>query len=290
MKKAYIFAGVAILCWSTLATVSKLLLNTMNSYQVLAYSALFAFLALLIVNLCTGRLALLKTYRAKDYGKILLMGSLGTFFYYVFYYAGTARMEASQAFIVNYLWPIMSVAFACLILKEKLTARKWAAFALSFLGVLTVAGEGLLHFEKGTLVGILLCFLGAVSYGAFCALGCKWKYDDLLSMMISFFVSSVCSFLLTLCTGEMGRIGVPHLLGFAFSGVFVMAVATVAFAMALKLGGSAKISNLAYITPFLSLVWTCVVLHEKIKIFSILGLVLIILGVFIQLKDRKVSK
>ena len=257
---------------------------------MLTYSALFAFLALLIFNVCTGRLRLLKEYSVKDYAKIVFWGLFGTFFYYVFYYAGTARMEASQAFIINYLWPIMSVLFACILLKERLTVRKWAAFGLSFLGVLTVAGEGLLRFESGTLIGMLLCVLAALSYGLFCALGCKWIYDDLSSLMISFFVSFLLSAVLTLTVGQPTSVGAPEWLGLLFSGVFVMAVATVCFSMALKRGGSAKISNLAYITPFLSLVWTRLILHEKIRLMSLLGLFLIILGIFIQLKEKQKNK
>lgn len=46
---------------------------------------------------------ILKNYKIMDYITIVLMGIPGTFFYYVFYYAGTERMAASQAFIVNYM-------------------------------------------------------------------------------------------------------------------------------------------------------------------------------------------
>lgn len=290
MKKAYLLAGTAILFWSTMATVSKLLLGALGSYQVLMCSALFAFVCLLIVNVCTGRMTELKRYTVKDYAKILLMGSLGTFFYYVFYYEGTARLSASQAFIINYLWPIMSVLFACILLKERLTVRKCAAFALSFLGVLTVAGNDLLQFNAGSLVGMGLCALAAVSYGAFCGLGCKWKYDDFVSLMLSFFATFLSSAALVFFVGEPAEIGVFEVLGFAWNGIFIMAIATVAWAMALKAGGSTKISNLAYVTPFLSLVWTFLILHEKIRLLSLLGLALIVLGIFIQLKDGKKSK
>jgi drug/metabolite transporter (DMT)-like permease len=57
--------------------------------------------------------------------------------------------------------------------------------------------------------------------------------------------------------------------------------------MALALGSTAKISNLAYITPFLSLVWTFFILGEPIEPMSILGLSIIVAGILIQLKDDK---
>ena len=286
MKKAYVYAGISILCWSTLATVSKLLLATLNSYQVLMFGAFFAAVTLLLSTVISGRIKQLKSYRVRDYLITLLIGLPGTCLYYVFLYEGTARMAASQAFIINYLWPIMSVVFACLLLKEKLTARKWIAFALSFLGVLTVAGNELLAFEAETLIGVVLCVLAAVCYGAFTALNRKWRYDDQITVMLSFFVTFILTAVINLCTPEAPSLGFGEWLGFAWNGVFVMAIATVTWALALKFGSTSKISNLAYITPFLSLVWTFLILREPIKPLSVVGLAVIVLGIFIQMKDQ----
>lgn len=287
MKKVYLYAGTSIFFWSTVATVSKLLLGTLNSYQVLMCSVLFAGTALLVVNIITGKLALLKKYRLKDYIAIFLIYSPGTFLYYIFLYSGTAKMAASQAFIINYLWPIMSVVFACIILKEKLTVRKGIAFVMSFLGVMTVAGGELFHFNAQSLIGTVLCVLAAVSYGAFTALNRRWEYDYPLSMMLSFFSTFIITLIINLVMGEPFQISPFQIVGFAWNGIFTIAVATVTWQKALKMGGTAKVSNLAYITPFLSLVWTFLVLKEPIKPLSVAGLVIIVLGIFIQLKDKK---
>ena len=287
MKKTFLYAGTSILFWSTVATVSKLLLNTLDTYQVLMFSAFFAALALLVVNVITGKIRLLKKYSLKDYVITLLIYMPGTFLYYVFLYSGTARMNASQAFIINYLWPIMSVIFACIVLKEKITARKGIAFALSFLGVITVVGKELLSFEANMIFGAVLCVLAAVSYGLFTALSRKWSYDYQLSMMLSFFSSSLMTLIINLVRGSECNVGLPQILGFAWNGIFVMALATVTWALALNSGGTAKVSNLAYVTPFLSLVWTALILKEPIELLSIAGLLLIVLGIFIQLKSPR---
>ncbi len=287
MKKTYFFAGTAILLWSTMATVSKLLLGSFDKYQVLCVGALFGSLVLFVVNLLTGRLKKMKDYRIKDYFHMLASGLLGNFFYYVFYYAGANRMHASQAFIVNYLWPIMSVVFACILLKEKLTVRKVIAFAVSFLGVLTVAGDDLLRFDVNALLGMGLCAAGAVCYGAFTVLNKKWNCDARLSMMLSFFVSFLLSLLLNMQNGAEWSLGGVQLLGLAWNGVCCMAAGSVCWALALAGGNTAKVSNLAYITPFLSLVWTFLVLKEPIDPISILGLCIIVVGILVQLKDKK---
>ena len=285
MKRNYLYAGAAILLWSTIATISKLLLDKMNSYQVLMVSSLFAAAILFLVSVINGRIKLLSAYRAKDYLLTLLIGIPGTFMYYVFLYLGTERMAASQAFMINYLWPIMSIIFACIILKEKLTARKCLAVSLSFLGVITVAGDDIINFNPETLAGVLLCALAAASYGAFTALNRKWNYDDTITVMLSYFATFILTLVINLFMGEELTLGAYEILGFAWNGIFTMGIATVAWALALKSGGTARISNLAYVTPFLSLVWTFFILHEPIKPLSIFGLAIIVLGIFIQLKD-----
>lgn len=290
MKRTYAYAAASIICWSTLATVSKLLLGSMNSYQVLMFSAGFATLALLIFNIASGKLRALLKYRPSDYLISLLISLPGTFLYYVFLYSGTARMAASQAFIINYLWPIMSVVFACIILRERLTVRKGVAIGLSFIGVMTVAGGELLCFNSQTLIGALLCVLAAVSYGAFCALNRKWQYDEQITMMLSFFAVLILTGIINLISGGIPSIGIAELFGFAWNGIFVMALATVTWALALKYGGTAKVSNLAYITPFLSLIWTYFILDEPIEPLSVCGLLIIILGIFIQMRDKKGSE
>ncbi len=287
MKKAYIFAGTAIFLWSSMATVSKLLLNSLDSFTVLCISSLFAALFLLITNCVSGNIKLLKNYKLKDIFTIILIGLPGTFFYYIFYYLGASSMPASQAFIINYLWPIMSVVFACIILKEKMTAKKAVAIVLSFVGVIVVTGGDLLKFDMGVIRGALLCVLGAVSYGLFTALNKKFDYDKSLSVMLSFFATFVLTLVITVAKGSTFAFSGAQYLGFLWNGITTMAIATTVWAIALSLGNTAKISNLAYITPFLSLLWTGLILKEQIKITSVFGLLIIILGIFIQLKDKK---
>ena len=287
MKKTYVFAAVAILLWSTMATISKKLLGSFDPYQVLCISAFFAAAALFVVNLCTGRLKKLKTYRFQDYFHSLSAGLLGNFFYYVFYYTGAERMPASQAFIVNYLWPIMSVVFACILLKEKMNGRKVIAFVLSFLGVVTVAGGDLLQFNVRILSGVVLCAAGAVCYGAFTALNKKWDCDAQLGMMLSFVLSFLLSLLLNVAKETQWVLNLGQVAGLAWNGMCCMAFGSVCWALALKEGNTAKVSNLAYITPFLSLVWVAVFLKEMPTVWSVGGLCLIVLGILIQLKDKK---
>ena len=87
MKKQhipYIYAGVTIFMWSTIAVVSKLLLGHFNNFQVLWASSFFGSVMLVILNIASGIIKQLKNFRFKDYMTIILSGLPGTFLYYVF--------------------------------------------------------------------------------------------------------------------------------------------------------------------------------------------------------------
>jgi len=287
MKKEYLYAATSIVCWSTVPVISKLLLGTFTNIQLLWVSSFFAGSFLLIVNAITGNLKKLKTYTLKDVVTTVLIGFPGTFLYYIFYYAGTAVMPASQAFIVNYLWPIMSIIFACIILKEQMTAKKILAVVISFVGVGIVMFGDLAGIQDNTLTGVLFCTLGAISYGVFTALNKKYRYDKRLSMMMNCYVTFTLTTITNFLRGDLFLPQGMEIVGMAWNGIFTMGLATTSWAMALEIGKTERISNLAYITPFLSLIWTSIFLKEPFHARNLLGMAVIVLGVLIQFKEKK---
>lgn len=173
MKKSYIYASITVVIWATLAPVVKLLLNDIPSFEALAISSAFAFVFLLIVNIISGSIKLMKTYRVTDYLIMAGLGFIGLFAYSALYYFGIDQLSSQEACILNYLWPIMIVLFACIILKEKLTVRKIIALLLSFAGIVVLmlgnadAGNG------SRILGITACVGAAVCYGLFSVLNKK---------------------------------------------------------------------------------------------------------------------
>ena len=288
MKKEYIYAIISVLLWSTTATVTKILLGNLDSMQILLLGSLFAVVFLLIINCIKGNLKEIRNYKLKDHFMIFVIGILGTFLYNLFLFLGINTMQASQAFIINYLWPIMTVVFACIFLKEKITIRKIIAIIISFIGVIIVSSNGnLLNIEKSSVIGTIYCILAAISYGLFSVLNKKQNYNKFTSMMLYYLISFCISLIYCICAKRSFLPGMNQLLGLLWIGVFTSAIAFTSWALALENGDTARISNIAYITPFISLVWTSVILREKINIYSIIGLIIIILGIFIQMKSNK---
>ena len=288
MKKQYLYAFGAIGFWATTATVSKLLLHSYTTMQVLALTSAIAAVFLLIVNGCKGNLKKLRAYGLRDFLITAGVGLLGTFGYDALLYMGIDRLLASQAMIINYLWPMMAVVAGCILLKEKMTFRKAIAVVMSFVGVIIVTSNGSLQgFSGSNLEGALCCMLGAVCYGLFVVLNKRLPYEPMVNMMLFYAQSAILAFVYVALLEEIPTVTAAQLPGFLWIGIACHAIGYVSWALAMKYGQTAKIANLAYITPFLAMVVAHFVLGDPITVWSVGGLLVIVAGILLQLKDAK---
>lgn len=177
----------------------------------------------------------------------------------------------------------MLVIFSCIILKEKLTFTKGFAMLCSFVGIIILSlGNG--SFSTGnTTLGIISCIIASACYGLFSVLNKKANYNQNISMMVIWIVVAVCAMILGLITETWVPIKGIQWLGILWLGTVIDAVAYLLWALALKgVENTAKIANLAYLTPFLSLVVSAIFLKEKIQLRAFIALLFIIGGILLQ--------
>ena len=284
MRKSYLYASITVLIWATLATVVKIILYDIPNFEALTISSVFAFVFLLIMNIINGSVKELKHYRLKDYLMMSGLGFLGLFLYSALYYYGISALSSQEACILNYLWPLMIVVFACILLKEKLTARKLIAMGMSFAGIVVLTvGTGGAASSGNRLWGIVACVTAAVCYGLFSVLNKKHSLNQNITMMWIWLTVSVCSLVSGMIFEKWQPIVGIQWLGLGWLGVVVNAVAYLLWAIALKNAeDSAKVANLAYLVPFLSIVLSSVVLKEQITVNMVIAVVLIVGGILLQ--------
>ena len=284
MRKSYLYASITVLIWATLATVVKIILSDIPNFEALTISSVFAFVFLLIMNIVNGSFKELKHYRLKDYLMMSGLGFLGLFLYSALYYYGISALSSQEACILNYLWPLMIVVFACILLKEKLTARKLIAMGMSFAGIVVLTvGTGGAASSGNRLWGIVACVTAAVCYGLFSVLNKKHSLNQNITMMWIWLTVSVCSLVSGMIFEKWQPIVGIQWLGLGWLGVVVNAVAYLLWAIALKNAeDSAKVANLAYLVPFLSIVLSSVVLKERITVNMVIAVVLIVGGILLQ--------
>ncbi|MEK9160034.1 MAG: DMT family transporter [Patescibacteria group bacterium] len=285
---AYVYTALAILLWGSTASVSKLILQDISSIQLIFYSFPFTIFGLFLIMLFQGKLKNLTTYKKEDIGKLAGMGFLGCFLYYLFLFGAIERTSAQEAFVVNYLWPVMVVIFGVLLLKEKFTWRTFISILLSFVGVAIVVSKGeLMSLDNLNLTAILMAASGALVYGLFSVLGKKLKYEVFSSMFCYYVFGFIYVLLSVLFFSEIPSLDMKQVAGLAWIGFFTNGLAFVFWFKALEVGETAKVSNLVFLTPFVSLIFIYFLVGEPILSSSIIGLLFIVLGVFIQSYRKK---
>ena len=281
-KKNYIYALSAVMIWATMAAVVKVVLFDIPNLEALSVSSLFAFFFLLIMNIGSGQIKECKSYSVKEYGVMSGLGFIGMFVYSALYYYGLSQLTSQVACIVNYLWPMMLVVFSCIILKERMTAMKCVAMACSFVGIIILSlGNGAAPTGNAAL-GIVSCMVAAACYGLFSVLNKKADFNQNISMMVIWLTVAICAALLGIMTETWVPITGVQWIGILWLGVMTDAVAYLLWALALKgTENTAKVANLAYLTPFLSLIVSAVFLKEQLELQALVALVFIVGGIML---------
>ena len=275
-------ALVTVLMWSTLAPAVKLTVTEIPTLEMLSITAGLSFLFLFLYNGLRGKLSLIKTMSLRTILKMAGLGFLGLFLYSALYYYGIDQLTSSEAYILNYLWPMMIVIFSGLLLHEPMTARKTTSMLLSFLGIV-ILSVGSEHGSGNTVLGILACILAAACYGLFSVLNKKEAMDQSLTMMVIWLTTALCAALCSLFGEPWVSVHGLSWLGLVWIGVFLNAVAYLLWALAINgTDSTASIANLAYLVPLLSMIFSILFLHEPLRFRVILALLLIVGGILLQ--------
>ncbi|MFC1738397.1 DMT family transporter [Planctomycetota bacterium] len=286
-KKAYIYAAVAILFWSTVASAFKKTLRSTDPLTMLFYASLTSTIVFLVCLSALKKLHLLKTLSKKDYLLGALLGLLNPFAYYIVLFEAYKILPAQQAQPLNYLWPIMLVLLSIPLLKQKITIKSFLAILISFGGALVIATQGSLYNLKPTNpLGVSLAMGSSIIWALFWIYNIRQKHDEVLCLFLNFSFGTVFIFILMLLLSKFTTPSAPAIIGSIYVGLFEMGITFIFWLKALKVSEkTAYVANLIYIAPFLSLVIIHFTVGEQILPSTIIGLALIIIGISIQKKQ-----
>ncbi|TET79407.1 MAG: DMT family transporter [Candidatus Cloacimonadota bacterium] len=283
-KQAYIYAIIAVLFWSTVASAFKVSLRYVDVFQLLFFSSLSSVIILFIILFIQNKLKLLRTYEAKDFLRSALLGFLNPFLYYIVLFNAYSLLRAQEALTLNYTWPIMLALLSIPILKQKIGFRSILAIFISFLGAFIIATKGnIISFKFTNILGVLLALGSTVIWSLFWIYNIKDKRDYVAKLFLNF----VFGFIFILIAAPLfSKISIPDmrgLFGAGYVGLFEMGITFVFWLKALQLSRTtAKVANLIYLSPFISLIIINRIVGENILVSTVIGLILIVTGIIVQ--------
>jgi drug/metabolite transporter (DMT)-like permease len=283
-NKAYLFAGIAIFFWSTVATAFKLALEHLEPIQLVFYSTLFSVIVLFFITLIQGKLNLIKDFSRSDLLRCAFLGLLNPCLYYIILFKGYDILPAQEAMVINFSWPIMIVILSIPILKQTIDIKSFLSIVVCYIGVIIIASKGdvfSMQFESPLGVGYIL--FTTVIWSLFWLFNTKNSNDSLVSLFLIFLFSLPYILVIVYFSNSFIIPSTKGFIGSAYIGLFEMGISVVLWQLALKTSTTvSRVASLVFITPFLSLLILHFVLKETILASTIFGVILICLGLILQ--------
>ena len=281
---ASLYALMSISFWGVSFVSTKAVLDKLDPYTLLVLRFGIGALFLLV-------LLVLKRYPLniplKYIPHLIVLGILGVFVHQVIQATALLTINASAAGWIISFSPVFTVILSVFFLHEKMTVLKASGMIVAIIGVLLVTtSNNQQSFQLSINVGYLLMILSTLNWAIYSVL-LKRLHIQLPSLVVTFYM---CLIGFTLTTPFLVRnkgwemipfltsVEWAHLL---FLGVFVSGVAYWYWAKALEVLEASQVSVFLYLEPVATLVTAILLLQEKIIPVSILGGIIIIIGVIL---------
>jgi drug/metabolite transporter (DMT)-like permease len=281
---AIVYALCAVLLWSTVATGFKLGLEILAVAQLLLIGTAISWFVFLCAVVVT------RSFRMSpgDFRLAVLLGVLNPWAYYLILFSAYDRLPAHIAQPLNYTWAIKLALLAVPVLKQKLTPRAGGGILLSYVGVVALLNTATPP-DSGSwdYLGVVLALTSTLLWAVYWLVNTRSQGNP-ASMM---FVSFSAGLLLVFVTCVLGP-GLPALTSRtltygAWVGVVEMGITFLLWQQALRrTANTAKIGQLIFLSPFISLVLIHFVLGEQISIGTVGSLVVIVIGIAITQSKR----
>ena len=285
-RAALCYALGAVLLWSTVATAFKLTLTYMSPLQMLTAASTVSWLALLVITWQQRKLGGVLTEWRSAPTFYLGLGALNPGIYYLVLFAAYARLPASQEQPLNYTWAIALTFLAAVVLKQRIRRRDWLAAALGYFGVLVIATRGdILSFTAAmeSPVGVGLALLSTVLWASYWILNTRRESEPVISLLLSFSVATPVLWVASFWFDSWQGIPWQGWAAVTYVGLFEMGITFFLWLKALRLTTNVSlISNLIFISPFISLVLLATIIGETIYPATVMGLVFIVCALLVQ--------
>jgi drug/metabolite transporter (DMT)-like permease len=289
-RQSYIYAGLAILFWSTVPTAFKISLAAMDILPMLTIASITSAFVLFIIVLAGKKLYLIRSTTRKELLSSAILGLINPFLYYLILLKAYQILPAQVAQPLNMIWPIILVFLSVPILRQKIEKKSYMALFISFIGVYIISSQGKL-FETGhaDIKGVLLATGSSVFWAFYFILNVKDKRDEGIKLLLNFIFGSAYLILAIIITGKWHiEPSLRGLGGSVYIGIFEMGITFFFWLKALQMASTtAKISNLVYLAPFVSLFFVHFILREPVYYTTPVGLIFIISGIIVQTNRSK---
>lgn len=283
-RQSIFFALLAVAFWSTMSSAFKLTLNHIAFDQLLFWSSLFAVFALGFLVLILAGYRKVFAQSKKEILRSAVLGLLNPFAYYLVLFKAYELLQAQEAGVLNYSWPVILVILSVPLLGQRIGIIGFTAILTSFAGLWVISTKGqVFSLEFSNAYGVTLAVGSAFLWALYWIINLKDKREALVKIFMNMVFGGAYITLYLLITSGIKIPGSKALIGAGYIGLFEMGITFVFWLLALKkAANTARVSNLIFLSPFIALFFIRLFVGEPILPSTVLGLILIVSGILLQ--------
>lgn len=288
-RKSIFYIVLTALCFGTMEVASKLGGASFDSIQLVFLR--FVIGGLILLPFAVHDLKK-KNYRLtpSDWLYLLALGVVCVCISMAMFQIGVKRINANLASIIISMNPLFTMIFAKFIVDEPFTKKKALVLVISFAGLVIVVNPATLIGGTIDVTGLLITVGAAVSFGLYTAMGKKRiaKLGGMVENAVSFLLGSAVLLVFMAISGTpvLAGINTETLPVLLYLGICVTGIGYYAFLKAIELSGASNASIAFFIKPVVAPIAAWLVLGEAITWNFIAGVVVILIGSYINMRKE----
>lgn len=282
----YLEALFAVIVWGASFIATKIAVGQISPVSVVWIRFAMGIPILFIAVLMRKQFAFPK---GREWAYFALLGFLGISFHQWLQSTGLQTSQATTTAWIVSTSPVFIAVLAWFILKEKLSWLQITGIAIAMIGVLLVVSKGNLAsitLGKFGTVGDFLILVSAINWAVFTILS-RHGFQTHAPTQLTFWVMTFgwlitsISFMYGKNYAEISTLDSRGWWAMIFLGIFTTGLAYIAWFDVLSQLPTAQSGAFLFLEPPASMIVATIVLNEKITWASILGGIVIILGVWL---------
>ena len=292
----------AMLCWAGAGIAVKEALVVFSPLTLIVLRFSLAIVLMLLVGVLFRRNEVLGLQRVekRDIPLFVLGGLFQPFLYFIFEtytYQSFASPTIAEAMLSTQ--PIMAPILAFIILREKVTRNNVVGILISTMGMLLLLLVGANNFALGNPWGVLLAIV-TVSMSVGYTIILRRIPTRYSSLSIVFYVQLVALVLFYAVWGVFDRQSLQDtiaplsadlnpVIAVGYLAVFASVTAFILFCYTVRQIGVTRANVFNNVRPVFTALLMWVIFDEQLPIWKWVGIIVIVIGLFISQKQRKIE-
>lgn len=278
----HILAVITVFIWGTTFVSTKYLLGQgFGAVEIMVIRFIIAYTALFIIH------PVIKRCSFKEEIIFFAMGATGGIIYFLAENRALQITSASNVAMIVSTTPLLTAILAHFLTDdEKIHKKMFVGFIVAISGIACVVLNGKFILKLNPL-GDFLALISALSWAFYSIIlkktGKKYNLFFVTRKMILY--SLLGSIPIMILVGERVQftklIHLESLFNFLFLGVIASALCFVIWQNCINRIGMVTASGYIYLSPMVTIITAVIFINEKITVFSIIGCIMIVAGVWI---------